>query len=682
MGKVMIRSIVQFNFKVSHRPQVLAGGFRRRGGFSLIEVAIALAIFVFGALAIVRIFPGALGVVQNSEQRAIGQRMAQTTLARFNAEPRSIPLALFDTNKDLYNATTNPSSWSDFPGAVFGTNSDDNLSLAQAAPEAGDVGSQNSFLNQSAMGHFHRVFSETHRVPASGEILLNFPYLGVPDTTAFNAALNPIIKIRRDVEGVKIDENGALDFSSARLDGTPFMDTDGTPGHSVRPPVMDTSNYLTAGKTSNNREDVTFYVSYNWRNAGNYTNGVQNEPKTFPSDSSPTWTGAGSTAGKVAQALVAGNTVLAGPVKVWFYSSAAATDAQQGDADYDPNLGRLLLPTLAGQLVSVDYTVPDWRFIVTDNNLTTQISDTDSNYIAEQGVTIDPTNPTANISQLILPTRYVADEPIGDSNTQLYALLRGTDSTNAPIISHARWSNVTGVEQPTADQPASGKSYRPIAIRPKTGQVFFDIKDDTTTTTPKKPLISPFSRVVYRNIEGWVQQPAIAANFYTPYIDDNSAAFRALFPREPWREYFYLPNNAESRIFLHASEAGKSLTVSYVYQEGSNYITMKDVPVPIEGNVQERPSVVPTAFNGKYLLNGTATDSTKVSVAYLRDNEGRSIGGDSGNGGNTKGARIIAISEIRGASIRVRSGWFEGSRYTQTAVVGYRPLDVESYNRS
>ncbi len=72
----------------------------------------------------------------------------------------------------------------------------------------------------------------------------------------------------------------------------------------------------------------------------------------------------------------------------------------------------------------------------------------------------------------------------------------------------------------------------------------------------------------------------------------------------------------------------------------------------------------------------------KVSIAYLRDNQGRSIGASLSNGGNTTNAKIIAITEIRGASIRVRSGWFDGSRYTQTAVVGYRPLDVDSYNRS
>ncbi len=129
----MKRLTIQCNPQTSLRRQVLAG---RRGGFSLIEVAIAMAIFVFGALAIVRIFPGALGVVQNSEQRAIGQRMAQSTQARLLAQPRSIPYALFDTNSNL---TTSPAAWSDFPGSVFGTNTDDNLSLAQAAPEADDL---------------------------------------------------------------------------------------------------------------------------------------------------------------------------------------------------------------------------------------------------------------------------------------------------------------------------------------------------------------------------------------------------------------------------------------------------------------------------------------------------------------------------------------------------------------
>ena len=668
----MIRFTIQSDFTASTRPQVLAGRFSRRGGFSLIEVAIAMAIFVFGALAIVRIFPSALGVVQNSEQRAIGQRMAQTTLARLNAEPRSIPFALFDTNSAL---TASPSMWSDFPGAVYGTpNSDDNQSLAQAAPEANDLNSADSSLNRSAMGHFRRVSSEMHRVPADptlgGEVLLNFPYVGVPDADPFKAALNPVIKIRRDVEGVTVDKDGVLDFSNARLNGSPFNDNSNT--YPNRPPSMETTYYKTAGLTTNDRPDVIFYVSYNWTNGG-YLNGVQDEPKKFPVNSSPQWTPPNPVAPRVLQGA-AGNTVVPGPVKIWFYSSAAATTAEQGSAAFDPNLGRLLLPTLLGQLVSVDYTVHDWRFIVTDNNLTTQISEADTTYLQDQGLTPGANN---NITQLVLPTRYVADVPLGDANAQLYALLRGTTNTGATVVSRAAWSLDYTAAGETANirQADPTNNAKPVAVRPKTGQVFFDTN---VMAAPSNPLISPMARVVYRNIEGWVQQPAIAANFYLPYID---GANRDLFPREPWREYFYLPNNAENRIFFHASEAGKSVTASYVYLDSGNYITMKDVPVPIEADVTDKPGVVPTAFNGQYLLNGTATACTKVSVAYLRDNQGRSIGSTIGNGGNTT-AKIIAISEIRGASIRVRSGWFDGSRYTQTAVVGYRPLDVESYNRS
>ena len=46
------------------------------------------------------------------------------------------------------------------------------------------------------------------------------------------------------------------------------------------------------------------------------------------------------------------------------------------------------------------------------------------------------------------------------------------------------------------------------------------------------------------------------------------------------------------------------------------------------------------------------------------------------------GAKIISIQSIRGASVRVRSAWFDGNRYSQTDVAGYRSLDVESNTRS
>ena len=677
----MIRFTIQSDFTASTRPQVLAGRFSRRGGFSLIEVAIAMAIFVFGALAIVRIFPGALGVVQNSEQRAIGQRMAQTTLARLNAEPRSIPLALFDTNRLL----TNPEQlqWSDFPGAVYGTpNSDDNQSLAQNAPEADDLNKADSSLNRSAMGHFRRVSSESHRVGANGEILLNFPYVGVPDATGYNAALNPVIKIRRDVEGVTVDSTGALDFSNARLNDTLFNEGG---ANQNRPPITH-ATYAVAGSASPvNRKDVTFYVSYNWT-VGVYTNGVQDEPKIFPDVSSPTWTAAPVIAPMVVQGAN-GNTVVPGPVKIWFYQSYKIPEAQQGTLAYDPNLGRVVqlngltvgfpLPATTiqvGQLVSVDYTVPDWRFIVTDNNVTTPISDADRTYLTDDA---QVTLAGANVNQLVLPTRYVADEALSNDATftnrpsQLYTLLRGSAPTGvAAVPARNDWSPDKNTSLPNISGDTT--AYRAIAVRPKTGQVFFDVNN----------LVSPMARVVYRNLEGWVQQPAIAANFYAPYID---GADRTLFPREPWREYFYsanTTNNAEKPIFFHASEAGKSVTVSYVYTDKDGTFTMRDVPIPIEADVVDRPTIVPAAFNGKYLLNGTSQDCTKVSLAYLRDNQGRSIGAATGNGAADTSAKILAITEIRGASIRVRSGWFDGSRYTQTAVVGYRPLDVESYNRS
>ena len=681
----MIRFAIQSDFTASTRPQVLAGRFSRRGGFSLIEVAIALAIFVFGALAIVRIFPGALGVVQNSEQRAIGQRMAQTTLARLNAEPRSIPFALFDTNSLL----TNPEQlqWSDFPGAVYGTpNSDDNQSLAQAAPEADDLNLADSALNRSAMGHFRRVSSEMHRVGANGEILLNFPYVGVPDTTGYNAALNPVIKVRRDVEGVTVDNAGSLNFTNARLNDTVFNEG-GT--KQDRPPLMHATYTVADSAAPVNRKDVTFYVSYNWM-AGGYTNGVQDEPKRFPDVSSTTWTAAPVPAPKVVQGA-AGNTVVPGSVKIWFYQSYKIPEIQQRNLAYDPNLGRTVqlnslvvgfpLPTTTiqvGQLVSVDYTVPDWRFIVTDNNVTTPISDADTKYLTDDAQ-VSLTG--AKVNQLVLPTRYVTDEALSNDPTrtnrpsQLYTLLRGSDPTGvAAVPARNDWSPD---KTPTAPNISGDTTaYHAIAVRPKTGQVFFDVNN----------LVSPMARVVYRNIDGWVQQPAIAANFYLPYID---GADPNLFPREPWREYFYKANTTmqeEKPIFFHASEAGKSVTVSYVYQVGTDApVTMRDVPIPIEASVEDvsnHPTIAFGDFNGSYLLNGTPTKCTKVSLAYLRDNQGRSIGADTGNGAANGAAKIIAISEIRGASIRVRSGWFDGSRYTQTAVVGYRPLDVESYNRS
>jgi prepilin-type N-terminal cleavage/methylation domain-containing protein len=125
----------------------------RRGGFSLLEVAIALVIFVIGALAIVRIFPGALNVVQGSGNRNLAVNLNRGTLNKFAQEIGSVPRA-------IYNGVTNnvptadDANWAAYNGSVAGTprrnNSLPRLNISD--------------IDDSALGKFQYIFEEGQKV--------------------------------------------------------------------------------------------------------------------------------------------------------------------------------------------------------------------------------------------------------------------------------------------------------------------------------------------------------------------------------------------------------------------------------------------------------------------------------------------------------------------------------------
>jgi type II secretory pathway pseudopilin PulG len=676
------------------------GHSRRNSGFSLIEVTIALGIFVFGALAIVQIFPRALGVVQNSEQRAVGQRMAQTTLARYNNNPLTVPEAIIDVDPTLVDATNNPEGWSDFPGAVFGT-TNRNESLPRGPVQPSDINLAASEVRLSAAGRFRRVVGEQHRV-GSGQILLRHPY------TENASPANPAQDLRASrvvtVENVRLIStadasapNGQLDFTDATVDGAPFKEATAV-GIPSPPP---TSHPLYSGAT---RDRIRFYVSYSWvvRTPAPGPSGpdegrigsVQDEPKVFPI---PIASGNQQDAHQTSHfAHDASDVAAGGRVKVWFRSVVTPT----APTSLDAMLGRVSVTGLSpNDTVSIDYTVPDWRSIVVDDNLSTPIVSTPTNsseeeeYLAERGYS-QANNNLVEGRQLIVPTKLIADEALSNGGTtppsQVYTLLQGfvppiaPSTTPTPFTLAEEWSpnrfqTANGSGAATTPEPdhinrGTATPYpatKALAVRPKSGQIFFDVGN----------LISPRARVVYRNVDGWIQQSSVAARTYVPFHANITAANRVLLPREPWREY--LRTSQFPGLIFHAGDAGQSLLVSYEYQEGSITYRMRDVPITVEREIRPEGEVgVPTAFTSQYKnAQNVNTDCTQVAVAYLLDRNGLKIGAPTFEDGNPS-AQLLTITGVRGASLRVRSAWFDGSGYTQAAVVGYRSLDVESRNRS
>jgi hypothetical protein len=64
---------------------------RRLAGLSLIEVLMAMAIFVIGILAVLRIFPKGLGLIGTNRDKASAQRLADSTLAQLRAAESQLP---------------------------------------------------------------------------------------------------------------------------------------------------------------------------------------------------------------------------------------------------------------------------------------------------------------------------------------------------------------------------------------------------------------------------------------------------------------------------------------------------------------------------------------------------------------------------------------------------------------
>ena len=67
---------------------------RRNSGLSLIEVLIAMAIFVIGILAVLRIFPKSLGIITTNRDRAEAVRLAQARLEELRADEERLPDAI------------------------------------------------------------------------------------------------------------------------------------------------------------------------------------------------------------------------------------------------------------------------------------------------------------------------------------------------------------------------------------------------------------------------------------------------------------------------------------------------------------------------------------------------------------------------------------------------------------
>lgn len=540
--------------------------------FSLLEVSIALAIFVFGALAVVRIFPGALKIITagGDRQNAIGLNRA--ALVRIGTEA---PLAIYDT-KDS-------SLWDWQDGVAVNGVFEPRAVLGSARRGYSLPRSNEADFDRSALGSLRAIIGEKATVAQqeNGDlfVLTQFPIFG-------DSSTHTEVRVwkREALEGVVIDEAGLLNFDNARYasSGDPFV-----------PPA-----------------GAIYYVTFRYRD-NNALWGVKDIPVLASTNTVVVPDAAPAESGPTASArVIAGNvtTICAWPV-----------EAPIG-ADDEGNNKRGLVQlagtgVTAGDTVYLDYQA-DWAWIL-------QAGVPDA--MPEQ----TPTGATRP-RQISLGAPYIEDR----ATNSIYTLCQ-TRKNGKPNLIEASWGenqNLSG----------SKKLYTPTTSDLRAGRVTFETGNLAAGET------FAGARVAFRTRDGWAQQLSVAASSYKPFGCGPSTP-SYLEAGEPWRDY--VPDATNGILYFHASEAGKSVLITYSYTDVTTQTTLRDRLVAIEDDPLQ-PTGLPAGF----------APSGYAAQLILTDANGDALAPNS----------LISISSVRGASISVRTAWLDGSRYTQSFLTSMR----------
>ncbi len=551
----------------SHNPSISARAF------SLLEVSIALAIFVFGALAVVQIFPGALKIISTGGDRQNANGLTRATLARVQNEP---PLAIYDTQDGKM--------WDWQDGVAVNGVFEPRAVLGSARRGYSLPRNNEADFDRSALGSLRAIIGEGATVePQDGGglfVLTQFPIFG--DSSASTQVR---VWKREALEGVTVDETGKLNFDDARLssNGAPFVPVSGD----------------------------LFYVSFRYKDNGALW-GVNDAPTTgtlVVPDALP-----------IEPPASVGKRVVADTVNTTFARliGTLPADDEGNNKRGLVNLGSLGTGVSAGERVYLDYQA-DWGWI-----LQTGVPDA----LPEQS----PTGATRP-RQIALGAPYIEDR----ATNSIYTLCQ-TRVSGKPKLSLATWGenqNLTG----------SQKLYTPTESDLRAGRLTFETGGLAAGET------FAGARVAFRTRDGWAQQLSVAASSYKPFGCGPSTP-TYLAAGEPWRDYAL--NSDSGTLFFHASEAGKSVIVTYSYSDGGmspTTTTLRDRLLSIE-DAPIQPAGLPSGF----------APSGFAAQLQLTDTAGDAL---------APGA-LTSISGVRGASVAIRTAWLDGTRYTQSFLSSMR----------
>ncbi len=671
----------------------------RRGGFTLIEVVIALAIFVFGALAIIRIFPPALGVIQNSGDKLTAQNLNNTTLADFAKGSSSVP----DAIHSVYYPSTNvyfPNAAEDLPIAS---------SVVGTAIRNNSLPKRNVQLvsSDSALGHFTYITGEKQKVrqftylrsgltPTTVKcVLTSFPVAGIEKPGIPPAQkLYPVAQIYKEtpVKGVVaktiIDTNGKQ--QSGYLDFT------------------DSSPSFTSGSLPDTLTNF-YYVTYQYIENGilNTTEDevirsqTPNTPSKITIDQAQLLQG--RRLGSITTPPNAGDPpgnyrVVDGPVQIRFRNQLADlslnTNADVTDDESIQNtlntLGVLVVENVGvsvGDEVSVDYKVNGWQQIM--HGELPSITPETLPVAGPPTVPATPDDANRTSRELVLPIRGLDDSDDGtipgSLSSKVYGLFAfvNPNSANTPPMLQVNALDVSntpvnltrnGPPNPS-DKVADLATNNPFFlwnVNRKGGRVLFDISDHALPPLTKTDYQVVGTRVVYRTLDNWTHQVSVAPTTYTPFysyalnnrnIDaaftgNNTPATTNVNVAQPWRYYAWTASSAQpGRIFFPPSEAGKTISLSYTYTVGG---------------------VTKEVDNGVVTINASWIRDTDAPVGAARDLAVADANGDrwlayaEPQPTGIAPSPLTSIRSIKGLSIQARTAWLDGSNFSQVSTVGFR----------
>lgn len=599
----------------------------RRGGFSLLEVAIALVIFVIGALAIIRIFPGALNVVQGSGNRNIAVNLNRGTLSKFAQEAGSVARGIFQSD-------SNNGVWNEAGAISVAGTPRRNYSLPRNTVQ--DV-------SDSALGKFRYVFEEGQKVRGqSGNLFV-----------LTNHAIRPgsavVISEEDMVDGVVIKADGELDFTDARFRNADIPLSD--PALPSRPAAP------FRGDTAPN--DVDYYVSYRYKRvpsagAAQRVESVEEEPLFLTA----TW-GILLTPPRVAQASILDPVAVPGQVEVRFVRKSLVT-APAVSTNPSSIAGLLSLDSSAQMLTK-------GRLIAPNDNLRVSYACDAWNWLINDEVAAQETDVAGTLSA-ILPVKFIDNEPATfySTATPVGAVFGVRQSYVAAGTSPPIGSVEIESSSYNEDGTVSGNLFLAAGTARaqreafNAGRVLVDEVPINGTGSAARSNTSPSLRVAYRTRDAWAHQVSVAPSTYT-------RSTNGLASSQPWRDFYV---GSDNYIYFHASEAGKTFQLSYKYVDPSVAApapasTDKEVNARIftvEEDIIDLPSTVPLTFTPAV---GTPPRRT-VSRARLTDLNGDALT-----------SPVTAITSIEGLSVQIRTAWLEGSRFTQSSLTGYRQEDTQ-----